>query len=412
MIKVESYKLPNGLRLLHHYDASTRMVALNLLYDVGSRDENPSMTGLAHLMEHLMFTGSLNAPSYDGPLQKAGGSSNAWTSCDVTNYYDVLPAHNVETAFWLESDRLLSLSLDDESVALQKSVVIEEFKQRCLNQPYGDILHLVHGSAYTVHPYRWPTIGLATDDIEKATSADVRRFFESHYSVDRLVLAVSGNVRFDVAVKLAEKWFGDILPRPTVKRSLPQEPVQSSPRLVKACKDVPHNMILKAYHMCGRNDAGYRACDMLSDVLSNGKSSRLYRNVLMNSGLFIDIDASVSGLYDPGLFYIKGRLSPDVEWEQASEAIDREIVSLLDGGVTEREVAKCANKYASTFLFDNIAYAQKAVKMCEYELCSSVAEMNQDIELYRSLTPDDILHAAQQVLRPENCTTLYYGPDA
>ena len=234
MIKVESHKLSNGLRLLHHYDASTRMVALNLLYDVGSRDENPGMTGLAHLMEHLMFTGSLNAPSYDGPLQKAGGSSNAWTSCDVTNYYDVLPAHNVETAFWLESDRLLSLNLDDESVALQKSVVIEEFKQRCLNQPYGDILHLAHGSAYTVHPYRWPTIGLATEDIEKATTADVRRFFESHYSVDRLVLAVSGNVKFDVAVRLAEKWFGDIPPRPTVKRSLPQEPVQSSPRLVKA----------------------------------------------------------------------------------------------------------------------------------------------------------------------------------
>ncbi len=412
MIQVESCKLANGLRLLHHYDASTRMVAVNLLYDVGSRDEKPCLTGLAHLMEHLMFTGSLNAPSFDAPLQKAGGESNAWTSCDVTNYYDVLPAHNLETAFWLESDRLLNLSLDDASVELQKSVVMEEFKQRCLNQPYGDIWHLIHETAYSAHPYRWPTIGLRLDDIAKVTTADVRNFFESNYSVDRLVLCVSGNVRFDNVLKLAEKWFGDITPHGNAKCHYTKEPPQLAPRMAKASRDVSHDMIVRAYHMCGRGETGYRASDMLSDILSNGKSSRLYRNLLMGSGLFIDIDASVSGYFDPGLFYIKGRLAPGVDWQQASDAIDHEIDKLLNFGVTEHEVTKCANKYASTFLFDNIAYAEKAVRMCEYELLSSVAGINQEIEHYRSLTPDDVLHAAREILRPENCSTIYYGPNA
>ena len=411
MIQVESYKLPNGLRLLHHFDVSTRMVAVNLLYDVGSKDESPEMTGLAHLMEHLMFAGSRNAFSYDGELQKAGGESNAWTSNDVTNYYDVLPAHNVETAFWLESDRLLNLSLNDENVALQKSVVMEEFKQRFINQPYGDIYHLLRGAAFTTHPYRWPVIGRDLSDIEKVTTSDVINFFESHYSVDNLVLCVSGNISFDRVIELAQKWFGDISPRCSYRRNLPQEPEQNEPKIIRAHRDVPHNMIYKAYHMCGRRDVDYQACDMLSDVLSNGKSSRFYQNILMKTDCFVDLDASVSGDFEPGLFYIKGRLDSNTSWEQASEIIDREIEYLWTGGISDYEVKKCANKYASSFLFENLAYAEKALKLCEYELLSSAADMNSEINRYRMLTPGRVQDVAKKILRPENCTTLFYGPN-
>lgn len=412
MIQFDSCRLPNGLRVINHYDASTRMVAVNLLYDVGARDESPQLTGLAHLMEHLMFAGSAHVASYDGELQRAGGDSNAWTTNDVTNYYDVLPAQNVETAFWVESDRLMVLSLTDHNVELQKSVVMEEFKQRCLNQPYGDVQHLLHGAAYTTHPYRWPTIGLRLDDIAQVTTADVNAFYESHYSVDRLVLCVSGNVTFERTAELAQKWFGDLAPRSTVARRLPVEPEQTQPREVWAKRDVPHNMIVRGYHTCARTDGDYQATDLLSDVLANGDSSRFRRNVLTQTDLFVDLDASVLGSADPGMFYIRARLRDGVGWRQASDAIDAELSRLLTGGVTEAEVSKYANKFASNYLFENIGYAEKAVKLCQFELQSAAADAATEPDRYFCLTPGDVERVARSVLRPENCTTLYYGPDA
>ncbi|MDO4510402.1 MAG: pitrilysin family protein [Bacteroidales bacterium] len=412
MIAFNTYRLKNGLRLLHYFDKNTQMVALNLLYDVGARDEDPSATGLAHLFEHLMFTGSKHAPSFDAALQAAGGSSNAWTSNDMTNYYETLPAHNVETAFWLESDRLRNLNLTDESIDTQKSVVIEEFKQRCLNVPYGDLHHISSDLAFKVHPYRWPTIGLRVEDIQNASHDAIKAFFASHYAVNNLILCVSGHVEFDRAVALAEKWFGDFAPVDIPVRNLPQEPVQCSQRFLSVKREVPQNMIMMMYHMCGRGDADYQACDMLSDVLSNGPSSRFYRNVMVKSGLFSELDASVTGTHDPGLFLVRARLADGVSFAKAQQAIDAELKDFLTTGATAYEMEKCANKYESTQLFDTITYEKKGVKLCQYELLGSAADINSEVGKYRSLTQEGLMTVAHKLFDPANCSVLYYGPDA
>lgn len=412
MITFNSYRLKNGLRLLHYFDKNTQMVALNLLYDVGSKDESPTATGLAHLFEHLMFTGTKNAPIFDAPLQAAGGSSNAWTSVDMTNYYETLPAHNVETAFWIEADRLRNLNLSDDSIDTQKSVVIEEFKQRCLNVPYGDFSHICNGLAYKVHPYRWPTIGLNVDDIKNASHSEIKDFFARHYAVNNLILCVSGNVDFQHTVALAEKWFGDFKPTPIPVRNLPQEPDQKEPRFLSVNRKVPNNVITMMYHMCGRGGAEYQACDMLSDVLSNGMSSRFYRNVLVKTGLFTELDASVSGTYDPGLFIVRAQLAEGATFAKAQDAINAELSDFLRDGVTAHEMEKCANKYESTQLFSNISYAKKAVKLCQYELLGNAAGINKEVDKYRHLTQEGLMNTAKKLLNPDNCSILYYGPDA
>lgn len=412
MISFNTYRLKNGLRMLHYYDKNTQMVALNLLYDVGSKDEDPKATGLAHLFEHLMFTGSKNAPNYDAALQAAGGSSNAWTSVDMTNYYETLPAHNVETAFWLESDRLMNLNLSDEGIETQKSVVIEEFKQRCLNVPYGDFYHICNDLAYKVHPYRWPTIGLNVDDIKNASHDEIKAFFASHYAVNNLILCVSGHVEFEKAVALAEKWFGDFSSVDLKPRNLPQEPLQTEQRFLSVNRDVPQNMIVMMYHMCGRGGADYQACDMLSDVLSNGTSSRFYRNVMVKSGLFTELDASVSGTFDPGLFLVRARLADGVSFDKAQKAIDDELSDFLNTGASAYEMEKCANKYESTQLFETITYEKKGVKLCQYELLSDASDINKEVQKYRSLTQAGMMDVAQKLLNPNNCSILYYGPDA
>ncbi len=412
MISFNTYRLHNGLRLLHYFDKNTQMVALNLLYDVGSKDESPAATGLAHLFEHLMFTGSKHASNFDEPLQAAGGNSNAWTSVDMTNYYETLPAHNVETAFRLEADRLRNLNLTDESIDTQKKVVIEEFKQRCLNVPYGDFHHISSSLAYKVHPYRWPTIGLSVDDIKNASHEEIKTFFNRHYAVNNLILCVSGKVDFQQAVMLAEKWFGDFEPADIPARHLPQEPVQNEQRFLSVKRNVPKNVISMMYHMCGRGGADYQACDMLSDVLSNGLSSRFYRNVLVKTGIFSELDASVTGTYDPGLFIVRAHLSDGVTFNQAQDAINAELDNFLREGVTAHEMEKCANKYESTQLFSNISYAKKAVQLCQYELLSEAADINREVEKYRNITQEGLMHVAEKLLSPDNCSILYYGPDA
>ena len=410
MIKYNKYVLSNGLRLLHHYNAATQMVALNLRYDVGSRDENPERTGLAHLFEHLMFGGSVNAPDFDAALQAAGGSSNAWTSSDCTNFYEVLPAHNIETALWLESDRLMNLNLDDRAVEIQKSVVIEEFKQRCLNRPYGDVSHLMNSLAYKVHPYRWPVIGVAPSHISEASIKEIQDFYYSHYSVDRMVMCISGNVTFDDAVQLVEKWFGDIKPRATALRHLPIEPAQTQPRVLKAHRDVPENMIMRIYHMCGVNDKDFVASDLLSDVLANGTSARFHRNVMMKCDLFSDLDAVIVGSNDPGLLYITARLSEGADAQQAIDVVDAELGKLHAEGVTEREVQRYANKHVSRELYENISYDAVAEKLCRYEMLGDASRINTENDEYLAATADDINRVAHDVFRKDNCSTLYYGP--
>lgn len=420
MIDVSVYNLPNGLTLLHHYDCSTRMVCVNLLYDVGSRDESRTCTGLAHLMEHLMFTGSRYAPNFDEALQAAGGESNAWTSVDMTNYYETLPAQNLETALWLESGRLLGLNLSEDGVSVQKKVVVEEFKQRCLNQPYGDLSHCVNSVAYTVHPYQWPVIGLSPNDIERASHRQIVDFYKAHYAVNNAILCISGHVALDKTVALVEKWFGDIAPVQLPKRELPQEPAHTARRWARFHRDVPDDMLYLVFNMCGRTDRDYVACDQISDILSNGTSSRLFRNVMLKTGLFTDLDASITGTLDPGLFLLRGRLSKGVKFDRALAVIEEELQHFVDEGVTQYEHEKATNKYESNFFFENIGYAEKAVKLCQYELLGKnsreldydAASVNTEVSRYHDLDTARLQHVASRLFRPENSSVIFYGPNA
>ena len=384
------------------------MAAVNLLYQVGSRNEQKGFSGLAHFMEHLMFTGSKNAASFDTPLQQAGGECNAWTSADFTNYYEVLPSQNVETALWLERDRLLDLELSEESIEIQRSVVIEEFKQRCINAPYGDIFHLMHELAYKVHPYRWPTIGHKVEDIAAIDRDRIVDFRNTHYSVNNLVMCISGNVTFDDAVKLVDKWFGDIQPRQSQIAAIPAEPVQDEPRQMTVYRDVPADMLVKAYRMCGRTDDDFVACDMISDILSNGMSSRFVSNILRKHNVFTDLDASVGGTYDPGLFIIRGRLVDGTAMEEAEQLIEKELQRLMCGDIEQIEMEKCANKYASTTLFENLLYSQKAMRLCICEALGDADKVNTEQELYRHETVKHLSKVATELFKATNCSTIWY----
>ena len=412
MIEINRHTLSNGLRLLHYHDASTQMVAVNVLYDVGARDEVPGHTGLAHLFEHLMFGGSEHIPDFDTPLQMAGGESNAWTSDDVTSFYDIVPAHNVETAFWLESDRMNALALTQRSLDAQKSVVIEEFKQRCLNVPYGDVSHLVRPVAFTKHPYRWPVIGEKIADIEGVTLDVARQFFHGHYAPNNAILCVAGNISFDSAVQLTEKWFNHIPRRAIIPRNLPVEPQQAEPRFISHHADTPQDLIVKAYHMCNRRHPDYHASDIISDILANGNSARFFTNVLLKTNLFSDLDASIWGSIDPGMMVIKGRLLPGVAFDDANSVIDTELQRLVTEGVSQYEVDKFVNKFESKECFENVSYAEMASKLCYHELIGSADDINSELARYRRLTAADINRVARTIFAPENETLLYYGPSA
>src|SRR4051812_30424140 len=344
MIHFSRYKLPNGLRVIVHQDVSTPLACVNILYDVGARDEDEKMTGFAHLFEHLMFGGSINVPSYDEPLQLVGGENNAFTTNDITNYYCTVPAENIETAFWLESDRMLSLAFTEKSLEVQRNVVIEEFKQRYLNQPYGDVWLLLRPLAYKVHPYKWATIGKEISHIENAVMDDVKSFFHEHYNPSNAIMVVAGNVETANVKQLAEKWFESIEAGKKTKRNLPVEPKQTEPRRLTVEKDVPANAIYKAYHMCSRRDKEYHTVDILSDILSRGNSSRLYKSLIKDKQLFTDINAYVMGDIDKGLFVVSGKISDGVKVEDAENAIQQELDKMKNEFVTDTELQKCKNK--------------------------------------------------------------------
>ncbi len=408
MINVTRYTLSNGLRVLHHYDANTRMTALNVLYDVGSKDDNPHRTGFAHLFEHLMFGGSENIPDFDTPLQLTGGENNAWTSSDITNYYTIAPTHNIETAFWLESDRMLRLAFTEQSLEVQRHVVIEEFKQRNLNQPYGDISQLIRSVAFTTHPYRWPVIGKKIEDIETATMDEVKEFFYAHYAPNNAILCVSGSITFEETVRLCEKWFSPIPRREIALRDLPVEPKQTEPRHLTVERDVPLDAIVKVYHMCPRNGAQYHACDLLSDVLGTGASSRLYAELVQEKQLFNSIDASISGEIECGLLIINGKLNKGVNIKDGEAAILEEIEKLQKHGVSYREMNKVINRFEAEHLVSNLNYTDKAANLAYHELIGCAEDINTEVDKYKALTPQDIQQAACDVLQENNCSTLYY----
>lgn len=408
MIEVNKHTLSNGLRMLHHYDDSTQMVALNIVYRVGSRDEDSSRTGFAHLFEHLMFGGSVNIPDFDGPLQEAGGENNAWTSNDITNYYSVVPRQNVETAFWLESDRMLGLEFSEKSLNVQKQVVMEEFKQRNLNQPYGDIPMLIRPLAYQVHPYQWSTIGKELAHIEQATLDDVRDFYFRYYAPNNAILSISGNITFDEALRLSEKWFGPIAARSSLASVIPVEPQQTSSRFLEVKRRVPSDAIMKAYHICARNDRMYYAYDLLSDILSGGRSARLFQELVMERKLFAEVNAYVSGDLDAGLFFITGKPNQGVSLEEGDRAIVEIVDRLASELITPYELRKMVNKFESNHLFSNIDYLSKATNLAYFELLGQAEDINSEPDKYKSLTPEDIRQAAATALTANNCSTLYY----
>ena len=355
-MKINRHILDNGLRLVHSRDESTQMVALNILYNVGARDEHPEHTGFAHLFEHLMFGGSVNIPDYDMPLQLAGGENNAWTNNDITNYYLTVPRQNVETGFWLESDRMLSLDFSERSLEVQRGVVMEEFKQRCLNQPYGDVGHLLRPLAYQKHPYQWPTIGKDLSHVANATLEEVKAFFFRFYAPNNAILAVTGNISFEEAVELTEKWFGTVPRREVPVRNLPQEPEQTEERRLTVERNVPLDSLFMAYHMCDHRHPDYYVFDILSDVLSNGRSSRLNQHLVQEKQLFSSIDAYISGSVDAGLFHIAGKPSAGVSLELAEAAVRDELDRLQQELVDGQELEKVKNKFESTQIFGNINY--------------------------------------------------------
>lgn len=407
-MRINKLTLDNGLRLVHHQDTSTQMVALNIVYDVGARDEHPLHTGFAHLFEHLMFGGSVHIPDYDTPLQQAGGENNAWTNNDITNYYLTVPRQNVETAFWLESDRMLELAFSEQSLEVQRGVVMEEFKQRCLNQPYGDVGHLLRPLAYKVHPYRWPTIGKELSHIAQATLDEVRRFFFRFYAPNNAVLAVTGHISWDDTVRLTEKWFASIPRRDVPVRNLPQEPLQTAERRLTVERNVPVDALFMAWHMCARGEPDYYAFDILSDILSNGRSSRLNRRLVQEQKLFSSIDAYISGSRDAGLLQLSGKPAPGVSLRQAEDAVWRELDELCRCPVGETELEKVKNKFESTQIFGNINYLNVATNLAWYELTGKAEDIDLEVGNYRAVTPEQLQAVAARAFRRENTSVLYY----
>lgn len=408
MIQFEKYKLKNNLTVIVHQDKSTPMACLNIIYDVGARDEDENKTGFAHLFEHLMFGGSINIPNYDEPLQMVGGENNAFTTNDITNYYCTVPKENIETAFWLESDRMLSLAFDAKSLEVQRSVVIEEFKQRYLNQPYGDVWLLLRPLIYKVHPYKWATIGKEIKHIEDATMADVKAFFKEHYNPSNAVLVVAGDVEFDQVKQLAEKWFEPIDAGVKPKRNLPVEPPQTEYRSLTVERDVPINSIYRAYRMCARTDAEYHTVDVLSDLLSRGNSSRLYKNLIKDKQLFSDIHAYVMGDFDKGLFVISGKVNDNVSIEDAEAGIDAEIAKMQNELVDDTELQKCKNKVESTVTYSETDVLNKATNLAISELLGDANLINLEIENYQKVTAKQVQEQAIKILQKTNCSTLFY----
>lgn len=408
MVDFNRFTLANGLRVLVHEDDTTPMAVLNILYDVGARDEEEGKTGFAHLFEHLMFGGSVNIPSYDEPLQRVGGENNAFTSNDLTNYYITLPAVNLETAFWLESDRMLSLAFSEKSLETQRNVVCEEFKQRYLNQPYGDVWLKLRPLAYTTHPYRWATIGQDLKQIEDAKMEDVKAFFHKHYNPQNAIMVVGGNIKTEEVKVLAEKWFAPIPAGEKYLRNLPAEPAQTVERreIVKA--DVPLNAIYMAFKMPARMDPEYQAYDLMSDVLSQGQSSRLYNSLLKEQQLFSDIHAYVTSSIHEGLFIVEGKLVEGVSLEAAEAAIWKELDQLVKEAVTEDEITKVKNKSESIMVFAEMSLLDKAMNLAHYELLGDAAELNTEIDKYLSVTPARIQAAAKATFKKEQCSVLQY----
>jgi predicted Zn-dependent peptidase len=408
MIQIEKFILSNGLRVVVHEDHSTPMAVVNVMYDVGAKDEDPARTGFAHLFEHLMFGGSVNIKDFETPLQMAGGENNAYTSNDLTNYYISIPAENVETAFWLESDRMLSLAFSEKSLAVQRKVVCEEFKEHYINKPYGDVWFHLRELAYQVHPYRWMTIGKELSHIENATLQDVKDFFFKHYRPVNAILVVAGPVRAEQVRILAEKWFGAIPSGEKYQRHLPEEPKQVESRFKEVRSNVPLDALYKCWHMDKRLDTGYYAADLITEVLGGGGSSRLYQQLVKEQKLFSHIECYHMGSVDAGILTIEGKLVKGVKMDVAEAALEKILAQLQQDGVTEKELQKVKNKTESAIAFEDMSIMARANSLAFYELLGDAALFNTDRERYFQLTREDMLSISRKIFRKGNDTTLHY----
>lgn len=408
MITFERFVLDNGLKVLVHEDHSTPMAVVNIMYDVGARDENPDKTGFAHLFEHLMFGGSINIPDYDEPLQRAGGENNAYTTNDLTNYYCQIPAENIETAFWLESDRMLSLAFSKKSLEVQRKVVCEEFKEHYLNKPYGDVWHKMRELAYTKHPYRWMTIGKELSHVENAHIDDVKQFFFKHYRPVNAILVVAGHVTVEQVKQLSEKWFGDIPMGEKYLRNLPQEPKQTEKRVQEVHAAVPLDALIKTWHIDARLDKGYYVADMITEILGGGGSSRLYQKLVKEKQYFSNLDCYHFGSIDSGLLTVEGKLVKGVKMEDAVAAIDEEIQKLTTSLIEESELQKIKNKTESVIAFEDMSIMSRANSLAMYELLGDASMMNTELQKYQDITVEDIRQYSQQIFQPHNSNTLLY----
>jgi len=412
MLKFERFTLDNGLRVLVHKDTTTPMVAVNVLYDVGARDENPEKTGFAHLFEHLMFGGSENIPSYDEPLQMAGGENNAYTTNDITNYYIQLPLQNIETAFWLESDRMNALAFNEKSLDIQRKVVCEEFKEHYINKPYGDVWEKLRKLTYTKHPYQWMTIGKELKHIEDARIDDVKAFFYKHYRPSNAVLCVAGNVSTEQVKQLAEKWFGTIPGGEPYTRNIPAEPKQTESRFEQVEANVPLDALYKAWHIAGRLDPSYYAADLITEIMGSGQASRLYQKLVKEKQLFSNISCYHTGSTDPGLLVIEGKIIAGKTLEEANAAIEEEIKKLLAEGISDDELQKAKNKIESMITFEDMTILSRANNLAFYELLGDAELINKEWDNYNAVTADYLLQTAEEIFSEANSNTLFYKKKA
>jgi zinc protease len=408
MIQYDRFVLDNGLRVIVHEDHSTPMAVVNVMYDVGARDEDPNQTGFAHLFEHLMFGGSINIPEYDDALQIAGGENNAYTTNDLTNYYIQIPAENLETAFWLESDRMLSLAFSEKSLDVQRKVVSEEFKEHYINKPYGDVWHKLRELAYKVHPYKWMTIGQELSHIENAQLSDVKSFFFKHYRPVNAILVVSGHVQLEQVKRLAEKWFGPIPMGEKYVRNLPREPKQTEARLLEVEATVPLDAFYKNWHIAPRLNKGYYTADLISDILSGGGSSRLYQALVKEKQLFSQIDCYHMGSIDAGLLTIEGKLVKGVKMHDAEKAVNEEVEKMQTDLVSESELQKVKNKTESMIAFEDMTIMNRANSLALYELLGDAEMMNTELNRYQQVTVEDIKEAANEIFDEGNSSTMHY----
>ena len=408
MIQFNRFVLDNGLRVLVHEDTSTPMAVVNVMYDVGARDEDPHKTGFAHLFEHLMFGGSVNIPEYDEPLQRAGGENNAYTTNDLTNYYCQLPAENIETAFWLESDRMLSLAFSKKSLDVQRKVVCEEFKEHYINKPYGDVWHKLRALAYKQHPYQWMTIGKELSHIEQAQLEDVKQFFFKHYRPVNAILVVAGNIKTEDIKRLSEKWFGDIPMGEKYTRHLPVEPAQKEARILEVQADVPLNAFYKTWHMASRLEKGYYVTDLITEILGGGASSRLYQALVKERKLFSNLDCYHFGSVEKGLVAVEGKLVKGIKMDEAEKAVNDEIEKIKIELVSETELQKVKNKTESIIAFEDMTIMSRANSLAFYELLGNANLMNEELAKYQEVTTADIMEFSKEVLANSNSSTLKY----